>query len=183
MPQQFFGYGSLVNRATHAYPDATRASLSGWRRVWVHTAVRPLAYLSIEPDADTTIHGLVAHVPGGDWAALDAREYGYTRHLAEARLPCNTPHGVQVYAVPQASALPPKQAHPILLSYIDAVIQGFLREYGAEGAAHFFATTSGWQAPILNDRPAPQYPRAQVLTAAERAAVDEGLAAVGAIWG
>jgi hypothetical protein len=181
--QHFFGYGSLVNRATHAYPDATRASLAGWRRRWVHTAVRPLAFLSVEPAPDTTIHGLIAHVPGGDWAALDAREHGYTRHMAQARLPCNTPHNVQVYAVPQKAAGQPAAAHPILLSYIDAVVQGFLREYGADGAGHFFATTTGWQAPILNDRAAPQYPRAQTLTAAETAVVDAGLAGVGAVWG
>jgi hypothetical protein len=183
MPQHFFGYGSLVNRATHAYPNATRASLSGWRRTWVHTAVRPLAFLSVEPAPDTTIQGLIAHVPGGDWAALDAREHGYTRHLTEARLTCNTPHGVQVYAVPQRDAGRPAKAHPILLSYIDVVVQGFLTEFGPQGVTDFFATTNGWEAPILNDRTAPQYPRAQVLTKAELALVDEGLAGVGAIWG
>lgn len=180
MTQHFFGYGSLVNRATHAYEQAQPAALPGWRRVWVHTAVRPLAFLSVEPDASSTILGLIAHVPGGDWAALDAREYGYNRHLAQARLPCDTPHGVQVYAVPQDTAGQPATAHPILLSYIDVVVQGFLTEFGRDGVSDFFATTSGWQAPILNDRAAPQYPRAQTLSAAETAVVDDGLAAVGA---
>ncbi len=181
MTHQFFGYGSLVNRATHSYAPAQPAALTGWRRVWVHTAVRPLAYLSVEPDPTTTIHGLVAPVPGGDWVALDAREYGYNRHLAVAMLQDNTPHPIQVYAVPPAAALPPQHPYPILLSYIDAVVQGFLREYGAEGAAHFFATTAGWNAPILNDRAEPKYPRAQNLTAAELLVVDEGLASVGAL--
>jgi hypothetical protein len=180
MTQHFFGYGSLVNRATHAYPDAQHASLSGWRRVWVHTAVRPLAFLSVTPDPHTTIQGLIAHVPNNDWLALDTREHGYTRHLAEARLACNTPHPIQVYAVPQVQANAPAAAHPILLSYIDVVIQGFLREFGPQGAKDFFATTSGWDAPIINDRTAPQYPRAQMLSAAETSVVDDGLAAIGA---
>ncbi|MGO4909494.1 gamma-glutamylcyclotransferase family protein [Pseudorhodobacter sp. W20_MBD10_FR17] len=173
-PQHFFGYGSLVNRATHSYPNAARASLTGWRRTWVHTAVRPLAFLSVEPAPDTTIQGLIAHVPNGDWAALDTRESGYNRHLAEVLLQDNTPHPIQVYAVPQSAG--PVEAHPILLSYIDVVVQGFLQEFGHKGAEDFFATTTGWNAPIINDRAAPQYPRAQRLTAGETAVVDAGLA-------
>ena len=179
-PKHFFGYGSLVNRATHTYPNAAQASLAGWRRTWVHTPVRPLAFLSVEPDPNTTIQGLIAHVPNGDWAALDAREHGYNRHLAEARLSCNTPHPIQVYAVPQTQTNAPATAHPILLSYIDVVVQGFMREFGAKGAEDFFATTTGWHAPIINDRNAPQYPRAQRLTDAETAVVDAGLSNLGA---
>jgi hypothetical protein len=180
MTQHFFGYGSLVNRATHSYPNAEPGSLVGWRRVWVHTAVRPLAYLSVEPDAACTIQGLIAHVPGGDWAALDAREYGYNRHSGQALRADSRPHPIQVYAVPKAASAAPAIAHPILLSYIDVVIQGFLREFGLHGAKSFFETTTGWDAPIQDDRAAPLYPRAQILTGQERAVVDEGLAALGA---
>ena len=180
MSSYFFGYGSLVNRATHTYGEAEPAQLTGWRRVWVHTAVRPLAYLSVERDADCTIQGLIAHVPNGDWTALDLREHGYGRHLAEASgNGSNRP--IQVYAVPKQQAGAPAVAHPILLSYIDVVIQGFLREFGAAGAAIFFATTHGWDAPIFDDRAAPQYPRAQPFTQAEQAVVDAGLAGVGAV--
>jgi hypothetical protein len=177
MTRHFFGYGSLVNRATHNYPNAKAATLTGWRRAWVHTAVRPLAYLSVIRDSSCSIQGLVAEVPGGDWAALDAREYGYTRH-ADTVPHDTSPLPVHIYAVPAAAARAPVAAHPILLSYLDTVIQGFLREYGPQGAAHFFETTTGWNAPILNDRVAPRYPKAQSLTDAERAVVDEGLAGV-----
>lgn len=171
MPLHFFGYGSLVNRATHAYPGARTARLAGWRRIWVHTPARDLAFLSVRPAAGCVIEGLVAEVPGGDWAALDDRESAYDRHPATAE----TAHGplpAQVYAVPGSAAAAPSSDHPILLSYLDAVVQGFLREYGPAGAERFFATTDGWQAPILNDRDAPLYPRAQVLSDAERALVD-----------
>ena len=177
MAQRFFGYGSLVNRATHDYPGATPARLAGWRRVWVHTPARPVAFLSVERAAGSTIAGLVAHVPGGDWAALDAREFAYARHAVTAQGPTGD-LPAQVYAVPDGQ--PPTDAHPILLSYLDAVVQGFLREWGRDGAADFFATTAGWQAPVLDDRADPRYPRAQALSTRERATVDEGLARVGA---
>ena len=131
------------------------------------------------PDVGCTILGLVAEVPGGDWSALDVRETGYTRAPAHAVID-DQHHPIQVYSVPQSHARSPSDGHPILLSYLDAVIQGFLVEYGAAGAAHFFDTTAGWQAPILDDRSAPQYPRAQVLSKAELSAVDDGLRKLGA---
>ena len=55
------------------------------------------------------------------------------------------------------------------------VVQGFLREYGIDGVQRFFDTTRGWDTPILNDRAAPKYPRAQELTAQETALVDQHL--------
>ena len=69
----FFGYGSLVNRGTHDFDDAHPARLSGWRRIWRHTDLRPVAYLTVVPDASAEIDGLIAHVPDDDWAALDHR--------------------------------------------------------------------------------------------------------------
>ncbi len=45
----FFGYGSLVNRRTHVYDSAHRATLEGWRRVWRPTALRPAAFLTAVP--------------------------------------------------------------------------------------------------------------------------------------
>lgn len=176
---RFFGYGSLVNRATHDYPSAKPAQLDGWRRVWVHVAARPVAYLSVEPADKGQILGLVADVPGNDWVALDEREHAYDRHPVEAHIDA-VPHPVQVYAVPKANRLPPTDANPLLLSYIDVVVQGFLREFGTDGASHFFATTHGWEAPILNDRANPIYPRSQRLSQSEVEVVDQALAQLGA---
>lgn len=172
---RFFGYGSLVNRATHDYAPARRARLAGWRRVWVHVPVRPVAFLSVEPAEGCAIAGLVADVPGGDWAALDAREHAYIRHPVAARagdlvLPA------QVYAVPRDTARSPSARNPILLSYLDTVVQGFLDEYGEAGVADFFASTTGWHAPVADDRANPRYPRARALSGAGRALVDHWLA-------
>ncbi len=178
-PGHFFGYGSLVNRMTHDYPAARPARLRGWRRVWVHTPARDLAFLSVRRDDCAEIAGLVAQVPGGDWGALDAREFAYARHPVTADLTGGAALPVQVYAVPEAEGQPASHNHPILLSYLDTVVQGFLREFGTAGAEEFFATTDGWEAPIRDDRTAPLYPRAQVLTDAERAVVDAFRASLG----
>ena len=174
----FFGYGSLVNTRTHAYPDPRRARLSGWRRVWRGTPLAAHAFLSVEP-ASTDIDGVVAAVPGADWAALDAREHGYDRQGLVAGIAHDLPQdaAVQVYAVPDRHHLP-QDRHPILLSYLDVVVQGFLHQFGEDGAARFFGTTAGWARPVVDDRAAPMYPRHQTLTGSERRLVDTHLAAL-----
>ena len=172
---RFFGYGSLVNLATHDYPDPQPARLTGWRRVWRHTSLREMAFLSVEPCDLTTLWGVTAAVPNSDWAALDEREFAYGRRDCGHQM--DTPHGqVAVYEVDQGIINDPDVAHPILLSYLDVVVQGYMRVFGAEGAAHFFDTTTGWNGPIRNDRAAPIYPRAQILTDDERATVDRFIA-------
>lgn len=176
MAQHFFGYGSLVNRSTHDYARAHRATVTGWRRAWRHTEFHPYAFLTAVPAPGARIDGLVAEVPGGDWAALDLREAGYNRHpVPEPDLAHEAPHPVaaQIYAVPAEAAAP--LIRPLLLSYIDVVIQGYLREFGPEGAARFMDTTDGWDAPVIDDRKAPRYPRARSLSAAETETVDAAL--------
>ncbi|MEJ6392551.1 gamma-glutamylcyclotransferase family protein [Gymnodinialimonas sp. 2305UL16-5] len=167
MHPYFFGYGSLVNRTTHDYPQAERARVRGWRRVWQGTSMRKVAYLTAVADSGSEIDGLIAAVPGADWTALDLRERAYLRHKAQADIG----RDVQIYAV-SAEHADPKPDHPILLSYLDTVIQGYLREFGRYGAQAFFETTAGWHYPIQDDRADPIYPRATRLTQGERAFVD-----------
>ena len=178
----FFGYGSLVNRATHVFDDAHPATLKGWRRAWRHTNLRPVAFLTAVPDEGSEIDGLVAHVPGDDWAALDERERAYDRspvtHLTGHAVP--RPIHVQVYSIPHGKHGVPDETHPVLLSYIDVVVQGYLREFGEAGVQRFFQTTDGWDAPILDDRAAPIYSRSQRLRDDERGLVEDGLRDVSA---
>ena len=82
---------------------------------------------------------------------------------------------ISIYAIPPEHAAAPDKDHPILLSYVDAVLQGYLREFGEAGAERFCATTEGWNTPVLNDRAAPVYPRAQRLTMVEQTFVDDML--------
>ncbi len=169
---RFFGYGSLVNRATHDYPKARPLRVSGWARTWAHTTLREVAFLTAVRNPKGAIDGLSADVPFGDWAALDKREYAYERLVLEEH------HNTAIYAVPEGQHGDASTAHPILLSYLDVVVQGYLREFGETGGAMFFATTHGWDAPILDDRSAPIYPRHQVLTRPETQFVDEALHAL-----
>ena len=182
MTPYFFGYGSLVNRATHDYPDAHPARLQGWRRAWVRTRRRDVVFLTVIPDPDTTIEGLIAAVPGADWAALDLREAGYTRQPSAQSIlhPLAPPPDIAHYTIPPQEQCPDDN-HVILRSYLDVVVQGYLREFGEDGVARFFETTSGWHTPIRDDRAAPVYPRHQPLGTHETELVDHHLAQLSAL--
>ncbi|SLN27294.1 gamma-glutamylcyclotransferase family protein [Roseisalinus antarcticus] len=181
MTPRFFGYGSLVNLSTHDYPDAQPARLSGWRRVWRHATLRPVAFLSVEPAPESEIDGVLAQVPGADWAALDLRERAYRRQDVTHHFPQDgaiTP--TAVYEIEASNLEPPDVAHPILLSYVDVVLQGYLQLFGEAGMRDFARTTRGWHAPVLDDRARPVYPRHRQLSGQETRLVDRLLADLGA---
>jgi hypothetical protein len=166
----FFGYGSLVNLKTHAYVQPERRQVSGWRRIWRSTSHSDVAILSVTPDAGTTLDGIMARVPGADWAALDEREYAYRRQSLKDQ--------TAIYEIVDEIIHPESGPHPILRSYLDVVIQGYLQEFGPEGAARFFETTDNW-GPIQDDRDAPLYPRHQSISAEETDFIDSHLAKLG----
>jgi hypothetical protein len=176
----FFGYGSLVNRNTHAFTPIHASRITGWRRIWQRAPNRPAAFLSVIADSDSTIDGVIAPVPNDDWVALDAREFSYARLAVTDAVEhaATDVRDISIYAIPPHDSAPPDADHPILLSYVDAVLQGYLREFGQAGAARFCASTEGWNTPVLNDRDAPIYPRAQRLTATEQGFVDDMLLTV-----
>ncbi len=175
----FFGYGSLVNTRTHIYKRATVAKVKGWRREWRWVPERKLAFLTAVSDESCEIDGLIAEVPNQDWAALDTREEFYDRLNANGCTTHALPEqlDIAIYAIPIGSSGLANDNHPILLSYLDVVLQGYTDVYGKTGALKFFETTTGWGAPILNDRAEPVYPRAQSLSADQTAWIDQQLAA------
>jgi hypothetical protein len=177
----FFGYGSLVNTRTHDYPQPFKAQLKGWRRIWRHTTLRDLAILTVVPDTNCQIDGLIAQVPGNDWSALDKREVNYTRSTVPPEVLSHSHSGpieVQVYQTRTDRDAPAEARHPILMSYLDIVVQGYFQQFGEQGVADFFATTSGWETPVRDDRAAPQYPRFRTQTRQELALTDNHLAAL-----
>jgi hypothetical protein len=176
MTPYFFGYGSLVNKDTHVYDNAHRAVLKGWRRAWVRTEDRETVFLTARADPNSRIDGLIAAVPNADWAALDARETGYKRLASDGFVdhPLEPAPPLQHYAIPSES-MRHDGDHVILLSYLDVVVQGYLREFGHDGVQRFFDTTDGWDTPILNDRHAPRYPRHKQLGPDETALVNSHL--------
>lgn len=176
----FFGYGSLVNPLTHGYTPVHRARARGWRRAWRAVPERTACFLTAIPEADAETLGLIAPVPPEGWPALDLREAAYRRHDATDRIA----HGsdareIAIYAIAPERLSLPGPGNPILLSYLDVVIQGYLHQFGEDGPRHFFDSTTGWEAPILDDRAAPRYARAQTLSPAERKRVDDGLEQLG----
>ena len=175
-----FGYGSLVNRATHEYMRTHPARLPGWRRRWCHAAGREVAFLSVVEAPGHEIDGVIAPVPDGDWPALDERERWYQRVPGETvEHGLGTGAAVQFYHAPQGMHAPAEQTLPILLSYLDVVLQGFLTEFGEPGVARFFETTDGWEAPVRDDRTQPVYRRHQRLSEPERHLVDRWLSDLG----
>ncbi len=171
----FFGYGSLVNRKTHEYENCQTATISGWKRAWVRVPQRSLCILTAVPNKGGELSGLIASVPNADWAALDKREILYNRGTA---LIAAKP--VAIYEIPLENRGVPTDENPILLSYLDVVVQGYLHEFGETGVQAFFETTENWHAPILNDRADPVYPRAQKLSKTETELVDWHLRAIAA---
>jgi hypothetical protein len=171
----FFGYGSLVNRLTHDYPDAEPVTIRGWRREWRMAHGLGRSFLSVMPDASVEIDGLVARVPANDWTALDVRETGYQRHaLATGAFAQGPVRPAQIYAIDSAQSDPVSHRAPIKLSYLDVVIEGFAQEFGPDGVGRFFKSTGGW-GPVLNDRASPLYPRARPVAPALRRLVDDHL--------
>lgn len=171
-----FGYGSLVNPGTHAYGAVHPARLTGWRRIWRHVEGREVAFLTVTRAPDCEIEGVIAPVPGDDWAALDVREKSYLREPAEdIRHEVEQASDIRLYHAPEHLHRPHSGHHPILLSYLDVVVQGYFRLGGEKAVAAFFETTEGWDAPVLNDRATPRYPRHQRLSSDETALADAWL--------
>ena len=187
----YFGYGSLVNRETRPADEAAApARLNGWHRVWGHrsganTDRPPSCSLSVEPSAGTGrargIDGVVVTLPIEALPVLDAREWGYERLTLSAR-DFDLPEGlgtdvVHVYRSLPEHRLPATPSQPILQSYVDCVLAGFLRLYGEGGLDDFLHTTHGWEGTIEDDRAAPRYPRAVDVPGALRARFDRLVAA------
>ena len=174
-----FGYGSLVNARTHSYDPIIPATLRGYRRLWQPSPIRPVAYLTVVADAEAQIEGAIAGVAPSDWPGLAIRERAYKRiELTASTLSIDMTDQTQAYVYAVESANPPNSQQPILLSYIDTVIDGYWTLGGAVAAQNFFDTTTGWETPVLNDRASPRYGSAQAVSGEIRDFVDRQLSAL-----
>ncbi len=181
----YFGYGSLVNAETR--PSHTRTiplTLSGWTRQWKHcveASFGKVCALTAARRPGAEIAGLLILDRTDRISEVDRREVGYRREPIEVdqtRLE-NDWRGIEsfIYVSTESCYRWGDQEYPILRTYVDCVIAGFLRTFGRSGAASFVASTEGWHCPILDDRDAPRYPRAVKLSLAEKETIDELLAA------
>ena len=163
----FFGYGSLVNLQTHQYLNPRPTTIKGWKRKWVSSNIYDIAFLSVSPCNLTILQGMRASTKNIGWKALDLRETGYIRHSLDN-------YNMQMY-IGDPEYIDHKIKKPILLSYLDCVIQGYYKHFGEQGVKRFFKSTENWDHPIFDDRNAPQYPRATILSKFELNLVDEHL--------
>lgn len=193
----YFGYGSLVNRDTHRTPTrgiiATR--LKGWARGWHirgqaewatlagETGSGAVCALTAEPKIDVSIDGALILDSAANLPDVDAREHRYDRHQlspdqleSDQAIP-DVP--LYVYSASDAFRGYGDQNCPIYRSYVDAVLQGYLKLFGPSGLDRFVDETFGWHVPILDDRAQPRYPRAVNVSAEETRLFDGAIARAG----
>jgi len=176
----YFAYGSLVNR--HTRPLNTRAQparLTGWVRQWKHCMETPsgkVCALSAAPRSGAEIEGVLVFDSRDNLAALDQREIDYRRvpiALPPADVAVPTAEmETFIYVSTGDQNRWGSAEYPIWRSYVDCVLAGYIDVWGAAGAARFIASTEGWDAPLLDDRANPRYPRAVVLSDAVRVTID-----------
>ncbi|WP_339765893.1 gamma-glutamylcyclotransferase [uncultured Hoeflea sp.] len=192
----YFGYGSLVNRATLStgLVQAHRARLKGWRRTWrprpdmgatpgvtLPDGITP-SLLSAHRAEGFSIDGLLVIDFAVNLPGIDTREFRYHRRditLSDLEFaePGHVLGGEIALHVYEARIEHPaaEGPAPILRSYLDAVMQGFLREFGPDGLHRFVAETDAFHTPIHEDRAEPLYPRAVSLSPAEVELFDAAL--------
>ncbi|MEX3009486.1 gamma-glutamylcyclotransferase family protein [Hoeflea sp. TYP-13] len=181
----YFGYGSLVNRDTLRtdYVHAQPVRLHGWRRCWrprMHgdpiRSGKPTSLLSARQMAGSVIEGLLVFDRVSNLPCVDEREATYDRvrvpldrlEVIDGKLPdCR----VYVYEA-QTNSASHDPHHPILQSYLDAVLQGFLNEFGRQGVHDFLDSTDGFERTVHADRHDPIYPRSVTLSLEERTFID-----------
>ncbi|WP_321336156.1 gamma-glutamylcyclotransferase family protein [Breoghania sp.] len=187
----YFGYGSLVNDSTRpANGVAVPGRLSGWRREW-RIAGRMgnfgVCSLTVRPDASREVAGLMVREDASGLPDLDEREWRYERcELAAGAFrpdnPSLPPMAGFVYTARAEHYRWGDADHPILQSYVDCVLAGFLKYWGEAGVREFVQTTCGWHVPILPDRDEPFYPRAVKIDTQTQALFDDVLRKGGACW-
>lgn len=186
----YFGYGSLVNRATlrTRIVGAHPARALGWQRAWQPRPDLTLgpehaieaSLLTVRRAPGSAIDGLLVFDHVDNLARVDLRENDYRRRTLSPSewslqgdvVPQRCP--VYIYEADVVEADP--ESHPILNSYLDAVLQGFYREHGERGLRAFISDTANFDTPVLADRDWPIYPRAVELDDTERSLFDRLLA-------
>jgi hypothetical protein len=178
-----FGYGSLVNRRTRTRNAVIDPFvIRGWRRSWAHcmeTSRGNVCALTIVPDADGEVAGVVVRRHRSFLSRLDKREQQYKRILLplveeQIRL-LRTIGDVDVFGYTSEPPVfrPGSSEYPIWRSYLECVLAGFLDVGGPPAAEEFIRSTIGWETPILDDRISPKYRRAYKLPKHLKLAVDK----------
>lgn len=164
-----FGYGSLVNWRTRPPNEpANSFVIQGWQRYWGHCVsieAGNVCALTIRPKVGQSVAGALVRTERQLLPALDDRERGYQRvHLVSENERPPVPGTVGSVDIFTYTSEPPMfrlgdAEYPIWCSYLECVLAGFVYVGGESAAQQFIETTEGWEAPILDDRATPKYPR------------------------
>jgi hypothetical protein len=153
---------------------------------YLKEAFGKVCVLTVERCEGVELDGILLLENSENLERYDKREIGYRRERIEherisidsspeagARLPDE----YYVYTSERQHHRPGNDEFPILRSYVDCVLAGYLEVWGRSGTERFVESTQGWEAPILDDRAAPIYPRAVTLPRSDRQVIDEILQA------
>lgn len=170
----YFGYGSLVNSRTRSGGAGRRSFVQGWIRQWRHCSLlngHKCCALTVAPRDGVILSGVFVADSDDGLAKIDEREEGYSRERVSVSLE-RAPRKPEIIPGFLYLSEPPYRRagddeYPIWRTYLDCVLAGYLRTFGVAGAEDFVRTTEGWDCPIVDDRSAPLYPRADVLTETE----------------
>lgn len=170
------GYGSLINSQSRAKTGETGqvwpVKLHGFERHWsVMTEEFGMSSVAVIQSPERACNGVLVEVPVDQLPLFDERENGYERaQITLSQLSAyqeeDLPDGTY-WVYHTASVVTPHPECPIALSYVDVILSGCL-EYGDAFVQDFLAQTKGWNAPLLNDRQTPRYPRVQSDLSTER---------------
>jgi len=144
------------------------AWLEAIRKAGYNGSVTPqdLALLSVHRDQQSSISGLLVIDRLENLAALDERERLYERVVVPADDLELQDRDALISDVPTSNLFlyvgepSPPGLPPLLQSYLDTVLLGFLEVHGEDGIEDFLTSTVGFAREIIRDRNAPIYPRA-----------------------
>lgn len=146
----------------------------------------PAALLTVLPEQGAGVDGLLVFDDAANLPSIDQREARYERHEIssnELEIFGEVPADCAIFVYQAITYLPPHREEPkILQSYLDAVLQGFLREHGRDGVQRFVSETRNFQIAIQRDREKPIYPRAVRLTNEEADFFDALLESAGVTY-
>lgn len=168
MAQYLFGYGSLINAESRATTGDTGPAypvrVAGLQRAWHVVAPRSgYTVVGVTPRREVSCNGVLMEIAPHELPRFDARERFYHRVIipqqAITALSGENLSFATVWAYMTSCPGEPSDAYPLVQSYIDVILTGCL-VIGADFAAEFIQTTTGWSTAWLNDRIYPRYQRA-----------------------
>ena len=161
-----FAYGSLTNSLSRIKVIKNKTyfygNLFSYKRIWsINVEQKNFTGLGIIYDKNYYCNGIYIPISEKDIKELDVREIKesgnkYERLLLDNKFCDQRFKKNKIYTYVSKNVENPSHDFPLIQSYIDVVIQGFM-EYNIEYAIEFCRTTFNWSKYYINDRNAPIY--------------------------